>query len=390
MAGYQFMHIECYAREESKKQKTQCKKNSDGTFSSKEVAKEKRGNVRWVIAEAKREQNSCHHIDSPQPPTVLLGDLDQVEQEATRWAEESTDAQGRKLRKDAHCLLAGVISLPREQEENWEQFKAKAMDWLKEKYGDNLRCVVEHQDEAHPHLHFYCVAKNGQSFDDLHEGKRAQKELKKKNPKATKQEQNIAFAEAMRATQDDFANRVGQRFGLARIGPGRRRLTRAQWQAEQAQAEALKKTLDKKKAYKKMFKRQAIEEAQPAIEQAKEQARQEALAEAQGVGAKLGGWLSGVKDKLSKPSERELQAEAEAQRAIAEAKKRQEQAQEEARKAKVQADNRVSTVAGQLQAEKARAEGLEKDLDRTREDAVKLHKQLEYYKKNAPHLPVPK
>lgn len=239
-------------------------------------------------------------------------------------------------------------------------------------------------------MHFYAVPKSGQKFEDLHEGKRAQKELKKKNPQATKQEQNLAFCEAMRATQDDFANRVGQRFGLARIGPGRRRLTRAQWQAEQAQAEALKNTLAKKNAYKKHYKKQAIAEAQQAIEQAKEQARAEGLAEAQGVGAKVGGFFSGVKDKFSKPSERELQAEAEAQRAIAEAKKRQEQAQEEARKAKVQADNRVSTVAGQLQAEKARAEGLEKDLDRTREDAVKLHKQLEYYKKNAPHLPVPK
>ena len=276
-------------------------------------------------------------------------------------------------------MLAGVISLPRSEEENWEQFKAKAMEWLKEKYGDNLRCVVAHEkDESHPHLHFYVVAKIGQSFDDLHEGKRAQKELKKKNPKATKQEQNIAFAEAMRATQDDFSNRVGQRFGLARIGPGRRRLTRAQWQAEQAQAEALKKTLDKKKAYKKMFKRQAIEEAQPAIEQAKEQARQEALAEAQGVGAKLGGWLSGVKDKLSKPSERELQAEAEAQRAIAEAQRAKEQAQEEARKAKVQADNRVSTVAQQLQAEQARAKALAKELEQAQQKLQELapaHKQ---------------
>lgn len=386
MAGYQFMHIACYSRQESTKQRTQTKKNIDGTYTSKEVGKDKRGNVRWVIAEAKREQNSCYHIDSPKPPMVLLGDLDQVEQEATRWAEESTDAKGRKLRKDAHCLLAGVISLPREQEENWVQFKAKSIDWLKEKYGDNLRCVVEHQDEAHPHLHFYCVAKNWQSFDDLHEGKRAQKDLKKKNPQATKQEQNIAFSEAMRAAQDDFSNRVGQRFGLARIGPGRRRLTRAAWQAEQTQAEALQKTLSKKKAYKKMFKKQAIEEAQPLIELAKEQA----LAEAQGVGAKLGGLWSGVKDKLSKPSERELQAEAEAQRAIAETQRAKEQAQEEARKAKNQADNRVSTVAQQLQAEKARAEGLGKELDRAKEQAKTLQKQLEYYKQNASHLPVPK
>ena len=372
MAGYQFLHVEAYAREESNKGRTQTKKNSDGTFSSKEVAKEKRGNVRWVIAEAKREQDSCHHIDSPQPPLVLLGDLDQVEQEATRWAEEATDERGRKLRKDGACLLAGVISLPRDEEAKWEQFKAKSLDWLKEKYGDNLRCVIAHEkDEAHPHLHFYCVAKKGQKFEDLHEGKRAQKELKKKNPQASKQEQNIAFAEAMRATQDDFANRVGQRFGLARIGPGRRRLTRAQWQAEQAQAEALKNTLAKKNAYKKHYKKQAIAEAQQAIEQAKEQARAEGLAEAQQVGNKLGGLLSGVKDKLSKPSEREQQA-------IKQAQEAQAKAEEEARRAKAQADNRVSKVAEQLQAEQARSKALEKELKQAEQKLQELapaHKQ---------------
>lgn len=380
MAGYQFLHVEAYAREESSKGRTQTKKNSDGTYTSKEVAKEKRGNVRWVIAEAKREQNSCHHIDSPQPPLVLLGDLDQVEQEATRWAEEATDERGRKLRKDGACLLAGVISLPRDEEAQWEQFKAKSVDWLKEKYGDNLRCVIAHEkDELHPHLHFYCVAKKGQKFEDLHEGKRAQKELKKKNPQASKQEQNIAFAEAMRATQDDFANRVGQRFGLARIGPGRRRLTRAQWQAEQAQAEALKNTLAKKNAYKKHYKKQAIAEAQQAIEQAKEQAKEQAraegLAEAQQVGKKLGGLWSGVKDKLSGPTEREQQA-------IRQAQEAQAKAEEEARKAKVQADNRVSKVAEQLQAEQARSKALEKELKQAEQKLQDLAPQNQNRNRN--------
>ena len=249
------------------------------------------------------------------------------------------------------------------------------MDWLKEKYGDNLRCVVEHQDESHPHIHFYCVSKKGQSFDDLHEGKRAQKELKKKNPKATKQEQNIAFAEAMRATQDDFSNRVGQRFGLARLGPGRRRLTRAQWQAEQAQAEALKNTLAKKNAYKKHYKKQAIAEAQQAIEQAKEQARAEGLAEAQQVGNKLGGLLSGVKDKLSKPSEREQQA-------IKQAQEAQAKAEEEARRAKAQADNRVTKVAEQLQAEQARAKALEKELKQAEQKLQDLTPQNQNRNRN--------
>ncbi len=355
MAGYQFFHVECYAREESTKQRTQTKKNSDGTFSSKEVAREKRGNISWVIDEAKREPDSCYHIEAPKPPIVILGNLDEVREEATKWAEQATDEQGRKLRKDAHCLLAGVISLPRSEEAQWEQFKEKSVQWLKEKYGDNLRCVIEHQDEEHPHLHFYCVAKVGQKFDDLHEGKRAQKELKKNNKNATKQEQNIAFSEAMRVTQDDFSNRVGQRFGLARLGPGRRRLTRAAWQAEQKQAEALKNTLAKKNAYKKAYRKQAVAEAQPIIQKAKEDAKAEGLAEAKSFGEKIGGWWSGVKDKFKGPSEREQQA-------IKEAEDARKKAEEESRRAKAQADNRVSKADELLKAEQTKVEGLEKEL----------------------------
>ena len=376
MAGYQFFHVECYAREESTKQRTQTKKNSDGTFSSKEVAKEKRGNVRWVIAEAKREADSCYHIEAPQPPIVLMGDLDQVEQEATRWAEQATDEQGRKLRKDGACLLAGVISLPRSEEGQWEQFKAKSIEWLKEKYGDNLRCVIAHEkDEAHPHLHFYCVPKDGQKFDDLHEGKRAQKELKKKNPKATKQEQNIAFADAMRTTQDDFSNRVGQRFGLARLGPGRRRLTRAAWQAEQKQAEALKNTLAKKNAYKKTYKKQAIAEAQPLIEQAKEQAKAEGLAEAKSLGEKVGGWWASAKEKFSGPTHREEQA-------IKQAKEAQAKAEDEARRAKNQADNRVTNVADLLRKEQEKVASLEKDLNRAEQKIQELTPAQQHRNRN--------
>jgi hypothetical protein len=72
-------------QEESTKGRTQIKKNSDGTFTSKEVAKEKRGNVHWIIAEAKREQGSCNHIDNPEAPVILLGNLDEVEAEAIAW-----------------------------------------------------------------------------------------------------------------------------------------------------------------------------------------------------------------------------------------------------------------------------------------------------------------
>ena len=112
-----------------------------------------------------------------------MGNLDQVEAEATAWAEEATDERGRKLRKDGACLLAGVISLPRSQEAQWEQFKSKSVDWLKEKYGDNLRCVIAHEKTSHT-LTFTSIASQKRAkIEDLHEGKRAQKELKRRTPR---------------------------------------------------------------------------------------------------------------------------------------------------------------------------------------------------------------
>lgn len=360
MAGYQFFHVEAYAREESTKGRTQTKKNSDGTFSSKEVAKEKRGNVRWVIAEAKREQDSCHHIDSPQPPLVLLGDLDQVEQEATRWAEEATDERGRKLRKDGACLLAGVISLPRDEEAQWEKFKAKSLDWLKEKYGDNLRCVIAHEkDEAHPHLHFYAVPKDGQKFEDLHEGKRAQKELKKKNPQATKQEQNLAFANAMRATQDDFSKRVGQRFGLARLGPGRRRLTRSQWKAEQKQAEALAEVERTAKKRREHYKAQGLA-----------QAKEQAEAEAQKFGSKVGAIFDGFKNSWHKPS-KEIEEKAAATKA---------EAQAYADRIKQQAERAIKDERRQRQATERELEKQKNITANTEAENKRLQRELEDYR----------
>lgn len=380
MAGYQFLHIECYGKEESTKQRTQTKKNADGTFTSKEVEKKKDGSVSSIISEAKRDLESCPHIKNPQPPIVLMGDLDQVEAEALAWADQAKDAQGRKLRKDAHCLLAGVISLPRSNEEDWPKFKAEALEWLKKKYGENLRCVIEHTDESHPHIHFYAVAKNGQSFDDLHEGKRAQKELKKQNPEASKKEQNIAFAEAMRATQDDFSKSVAQRFGLARLGPGRRRLTRSQWQKEQKQAEALRTVEATARRRHEHYKQKAIAEAQPLIEQAIAEARAEAKAEAKKLGEKVGGVVTGLVSRLHKPSK---QAKAEAEATKQQAKDYADRIKKQAERAVQDERNSRRSIERELEKQRNIATNTEADnkrltaqLEATEADRQRLLKQL--------------
>ena len=60
----------------------------------------------------------------------------------------------------------------------------------------------------------------------------------------------------MRGFQDDYYEKVGQHFGLTRLGPGRRRLSTYAWNAEQAQAKLASKIeavveLGHKKGYKK-------------------------------------------------------------------------------------------------------------------------------------------
>lgn len=219
--AYQFLHVEGYARQGSQQGKTPRK------WSAREIA-----------AEAMREPDACPHVTQPQPPKVLHGCTPaEAAKLAHEWADAATDAKGRKLRRDGLALLAGVVSLPAEQAEDWPRFREATVAWLKQQYGPRLRSVVEHTDEAHPHLHFYAVPLEGERFEVLHPGRLAA--AKKAQQGAKKGAQNAAYKSAMVAWQDDFAAAVAANFGLARLGPGRRRLTRKAWQAEQAQARAL-------------------------------------------------------------------------------------------------------------------------------------------------------
>ncbi|WP_274596630.1 plasmid recombination protein [Pseudomonas sp. CAH-1] len=170
-----------------------------------------------------------------------------------------TDSKGRKLRKDALCLAAGVVSAPHDIEpEAWASFKADALKWLQDKYGECLRTVIEHTDESHPHLHFYCVAQPGQRFESVHQGKAAAAEAKAEGK--PKGQQNQAYKAAMREFQDEFFDQVGMRHGFSRLGPGKRRLTREEWRQEQAQAKALAVTIERAEALTEAtaIERQAI------------------------------------------------------------------------------------------------------------------------------------
>ncbi|HHF8076145.1 TPA: plasmid recombination protein [Escherichia coli] len=217
--SYQFIHVEDYSKVIAKK------RGNGGKGKYNEETKGR--SVRDIIAEAKREEGNCPHVENPKPPLLLYGkNLDEVEKLAYEYHENTklTDKNGKekKLRSDANILLAGVVSLNRENEDIWDEYKNDAIAFLSNKYGKKLVSVIEHTDEANPHFHFYVIQDPGKRFDLIHDGKKALFENRDKK----KHDQNIAYLNAMRKVQEDFFRVVSSNYGLSKDGPKRKRTSR--------------------------------------------------------------------------------------------------------------------------------------------------------------------
>lgn len=235
---YQFSHVECYSLQTPK---TAQHKNKKSGKSSTKIGR----SVKSIVDEALRHDGAIPHIDHPQPPIHRYGKpLEDLEANCEAWLKTLKDARGHKMRKDALCLLAGVTSAPNDiSEEAWKAFSEDAIEEAKRKYGDRLQTVLEHQDESHPHLHFYVLAAPGERFESIHEGKAAALASKMRGEK--KGEQNQCYKAAMRGYQDEFYENVGIKHGFTRIGPAKRRLTREEWKLEQIQALAIARAIEK-------------------------------------------------------------------------------------------------------------------------------------------------
>lgn len=209
----QFMHVELYSREEPAKKTINKSKNLNHQSDVRTTT------VNGVLSEMKREEGFTSHLEAIAAPEVLYGSISDLERSIERYEAEfkTTDKNGKekKLRKDACILLAGVVSLDRADEEIWDEYKTKSIEYLKNKYGENLKCVVEHTDETNPHFHFYVVGNQKQDLNLLHDGKLAVSKLAKEDKKKLHQ---TAYTEAMIKFQDDFYTKVSNKFGLSRTG----------------------------------------------------------------------------------------------------------------------------------------------------------------------------
>lgn len=390
------MHIEIYSR----------KGNAKGA------------STRSIFAEAKREDGACPHVAEPIEPEVVYGmTLDDLEVLHDMRADlaQSTMKNGkqRKIRVDQNTLGTCVMSYPGKlatadpaSVKEWEE---RSIAWLKEEYGDQLKCVIRHTDEEHPHLHAYMLPECPEMrASALHHGYVA---------KATtlaaggdNKAGDRAYRDAMRAAQDRYWNKVGLPMGLARIGPGRRRLSREAWRQEQMAQMAVRaaiveqrKVKDASKKIKEqafthieMTKARAAEiaasalaeadnvkgDARKLLQQAKSEqqvasrlmsAARAELAKIEGFSAKIGSIWTTVKRYVSS-------AEAKAEKRLA----------DEIQKAKDEAQEKVGDFAVRLNNERQKTKNLRASLQELSHDLRTIRQELGELKKQKNEPPRPR
>lgn len=248
--SYQFIHLEAFSR----------KGDSKGCSTA------------FVFEEARRDPVASVHVTNPAPPIVVYGStIDEVERmhDAAADAATTTPKGGkpRRIQKTQHTLMTVIASHPhsmnevrsdpekRREAEEWEK---RTIGWLRAQYGDKLVSVVRHEDESHYHLHAYVLPDDqAMRASALHPGQCAKAAVMSAGPvdredaKTLNKRGDAAYRAAMRSWQDSYHETVAIACGLTRLGPQRRRLTRAEWQAEQVQAKALRTTLDRAREVKR-------------------------------------------------------------------------------------------------------------------------------------------
>lgn len=225
LMGYTFAHIEVHSRKGGKS-----------------------GSVGYVLDEAQRLPGSTPHVDVPAPPELVHGmplvELRRIHDDRSDTCRITLDnGRERRIRQDQNTLTSVVLSFPQEMTiadptalKDWED---RSVAWLRKEFGDRLKTVVRHVDEKHPHLHAYALDDGPEMrAAALHPGYQA-----KAAALAAGEENKAgdrAYRDAMRDWQDRYWRAVGLPCGLARLGPGRRRLSRDQWQQEQAAHRAVR------------------------------------------------------------------------------------------------------------------------------------------------------
>jgi len=213
--------------------------------------------VAQVIGEGLRSGEYHLHVETPKPPIPVFGDPGGFQQlhdnhvaKRKTCAKKNGRVSERSIRADRHTLFTIVASYPvstgaveasPDEMERFKRWVDLTVDWVREQYGDQLKAAFVHTDETYPHLHFWLLPDDPSADATLlHPGKVAKREaedrLKSEGtpPREAVKAGNRALKSAMREWIDGYHRVVGAPLGMRRDGPKRRRLSRGQYQAEQA------------------------------------------------------------------------------------------------------------------------------------------------------------
>jgi hypothetical protein len=267
--SFQFLHIETYGRAKTKPSvaqkaaKTAKRKGKAAPVTAEAADRERTGwTVSDILDEVERKPGACTHVKQPVVPTPLYGlsvaELRALHERRCAEAQIMHGGKLRRIRTTQHTMLTMVMSHPTPMDQmsdpakaaevaEWEQ---RCLAWLRQRYGEQLRAVIPHRDEAHPHLHAYVVPDDPEMrAKDLHPGlmakARAMREAEAQGIeyKIANRLGDAAYKAAMRELQDEYHREVSLWCGHTRLGPGRRRLSREEHQAERAQAAAVQRVV---------------------------------------------------------------------------------------------------------------------------------------------------
>jgi hypothetical protein len=196
------------------------------SFSIKKNPKSKKTDVAGVCGEVTRQPGFCEHVDEVQKPDLLYG-MDPLALQSKiniRFEELREESKGSGVagpRKDRLVLTAGVFSYPgTECDEKFFEWQADCVNYLKKEHGQNLKSVIAHYDEGHPHVHYLlCDLKTLRVDGGLDPAKTAQYEHRQLKKSGT-----ITQADALKAFQNRFYEAVGAKYGHERKIGSRDRL----------------------------------------------------------------------------------------------------------------------------------------------------------------------
>ncbi|MBF0270116.1 MAG: hypothetical protein HQL44_16145 [Alphaproteobacteria bacterium] len=264
MGGFQFAHISTFSLRGNRVPHKNVKRPvADGARSARDI-----------ILESIRAPGNAPHVLNPQPPNCLFigadtstGNLLNVFENIVEEANARLKLKGMpKIRKDTHVLESMVFSHPAytqaaplghigeerpclknpDDVKSYSSWRDDTVEWAQKNArlrGLEVLMILEHTDEAHPHVHVLSVpmADPRLNAKNTHPGFSAKQEAIQNNEPG--KIPNQKYREAMLGWQKDYYENVSIKHGLTRFGPRRRRLTRQEWRMEKAAAERTARTL---------------------------------------------------------------------------------------------------------------------------------------------------